>query len=133
VSTFTAADVHGVAEDCVAHLDEPIGDAACLPTFLLAREAARALEVVLTGEGADELFAGYDYYRSYPALRALRHAVARRLALLRGRPAPPGRSPLSGFGYALASADRTVAPRPAARRRSNARPRRSKRPASRTT
>ena len=36
-----------------------------LPTYLVARFAARAVKVVLTGEGADELFAGYRYHRDY--------------------------------------------------------------------
>lgn len=42
---------------------EPFGDAAALPLSVLARRAARDLKVVLTGEGADELFGGYARYR----------------------------------------------------------------------
>lgn len=45
------------------HADEPLGDAIVLPTFLLAREASRDVKVVLTGEGADELLAGYAFHR----------------------------------------------------------------------
>ncbi|HAM35260.1 MAG TPA: asparagine synthase (glutamine-hydrolyzing) [Elusimicrobia bacterium] len=45
-------------------LDEPIADSAILPTFLLARFARQRVKVVLTGEGADELFAGYDRYKA---------------------------------------------------------------------
>ncbi|HEY9723686.1 MAG TPA: asparagine synthase (glutamine-hydrolyzing) [Oscillatoriaceae cyanobacterium] len=45
------------------HLDEPIGDRAALPTLLLSRLARRHVKVVLTGEGSDELFAGYPRYR----------------------------------------------------------------------
>jgi asparagine synthase (glutamine-hydrolysing) len=45
-------------------LDDPVADYAALPTFLLAREAGRSLKVILTGEGGDELFAGYGRYRS---------------------------------------------------------------------
>ena len=44
-------------------LDEPIGDQALLPVYWLAREARRHATVVLSGEGADEVFAGYGYYR----------------------------------------------------------------------
>ena len=47
----------------VFHADEPIGDAACIPTFLLAKELSQYVKVVLSGEGADELFFGYDHYR----------------------------------------------------------------------
>ncbi|MBI3608474.1 MAG: asparagine synthase (glutamine-hydrolyzing) [Nitrospirae bacterium] len=45
-----------------ASLDEPVGDQAMLPLFWLCREAKKHVTVVLSGEGADEVFAGYDYY-----------------------------------------------------------------------
>jgi asparagine synthase (glutamine-hydrolysing) len=45
-------------------LDEPIGDQALLPLYWLCREARRHVTVVLSGEGADEVFAGYGYYRA---------------------------------------------------------------------
>lgn len=41
------------------HYDEPFADPAAVPLFLLSREAVRCVKVVLTGEGSDELFAGY--------------------------------------------------------------------------
>lgn len=47
----------------VAQFDEPFGDPSALPTYFLAREARREITVALTGEGGDELFAGYDRYR----------------------------------------------------------------------
>lgn len=46
-------------ESLVWHLDEPIGDPACLPTWLLSQEAAKEVRVVLTGEGSDETNGGY--------------------------------------------------------------------------
>lgn len=46
----------------VAAFAEPMADPAAIPTYLIAREAARDLKVVLTGEGADELFGGYGWY-----------------------------------------------------------------------
>jgi asparagine synthase (glutamine-hydrolysing) len=42
--------------------DEPFGDQAALPTMLLAEYARRDVTVVLTGEGADEVFGGYGNY-----------------------------------------------------------------------
>jgi asparagine synthase (glutamine-hydrolysing) len=43
-------------------MDEPLGDPAVLPLCWLSEAAARDVKVVLCGEGADELFAGYSYY-----------------------------------------------------------------------
>lgn len=48
----------------VAALDEPVGDQAMLPLFWLCREARKSVTVVLSGEGADEVFGGYEYYLS---------------------------------------------------------------------
>ncbi len=41
---------------------EPLADPAILPTFLLARTARQHVKVILSGEGADELFGGYPTY-----------------------------------------------------------------------
>lgn len=49
--------------EMVWHLDEPIGDAATLPTYVLSRFIKKKVTVVLAGEGGDELFAGYDNYK----------------------------------------------------------------------
>ncbi len=45
--------------------DEPFTDPAILPTFLLAKAAKKDVKVVLTGEGADEIFGGYRRYQRY--------------------------------------------------------------------
>ncbi len=47
----------------VWHTDEPIADPALIPVYLLSKEAKRTSTVVLTGDGADELFAGYEQYK----------------------------------------------------------------------
>jgi asparagine synthase (glutamine-hydrolysing) len=47
-----------------AALDDPVADYAIVPSALLARAAAPELTVVLTGEGGDEIFAGYGRYRA---------------------------------------------------------------------
>jgi asparagine synthase (glutamine-hydrolysing) len=52
---------------------EPISDPAVLPTFLLAEAARRSVRVVLSGEGADELFGGYPTYLGHALARGYRH------------------------------------------------------------
>ncbi|MDB5915341.1 MAG: hypothetical protein JWP22_4016 [Ramlibacter sp.] len=47
------------------HLDQPHGDASFLPTLRVSELAARHVKVVLTGDGGDELFAGYEKYADY--------------------------------------------------------------------
>jgi asparagine synthase (glutamine-hydrolysing) len=58
----------------VRHLDEPVGDQAALPMYLIARTASEHVTVVLTGEGSDELFGGYSRYRWYRLALALQRA-----------------------------------------------------------
>lgn len=55
-------DAAGMVEDFAWQMDEPFGDVSALPTFAVSRLAARHLKVVLSGDGGDELFAGYDRY-----------------------------------------------------------------------
>lgn len=47
------------------HLDQPHGDASFMPTLRVCELAAKHVKVVLTGDGGDELFAGYDKYSAY--------------------------------------------------------------------
>ena len=47
-----------------ARLDEPLGDSSLLPTYLLCGAARERVTVALGGDGADELFAGYDPFRA---------------------------------------------------------------------
>lgn len=53
--------------DIVSRLDEPMGDSSLLPTYLLCQHTRAKVTVALGGDGADELFAGYDPFK---ALRA---------------------------------------------------------------
>lgn len=48
----------------IYHLDEPIGDAIIVPTYILSELAKKHVKVVLTGEGADEIFGGYIHYKA---------------------------------------------------------------------
>jgi len=56
--------------EIVWYLDEPVADPALVPLFFIAREARKHVKVVLSGEGADELFGGYTIYREPLSLRA---------------------------------------------------------------
>lgn len=47
------------------HLDQPHGDASFMPTLRVSELAAKHVKVVLTGDGGDELFAGYEKYADY--------------------------------------------------------------------
>jgi asparagine synthase (glutamine-hydrolysing) len=50
--------------EIVAAMDDPVADYAIIPSWFLARRAAEEVKVVLSGEGGDELLAGYGRYRS---------------------------------------------------------------------
>ncbi len=81
---FTPTDAVDAATRYIDHLDEPIADAAQLPTFILSEIAHRHVKVVLSGEGADELFAGYDYYDRFATFsgrfRSSLEPIRRRMA-----------------------------------------------------
>ncbi len=62
---FAPRQVIDVVNDVAGMMEEPIADPAVLPTLLLASEARKHVKVVLTGEGGDELFAGYGYYERF--------------------------------------------------------------------
>ena len=60
----TAADFWRDLPAIAEAVDDPVCDYAVVPTYLLARAAVRDVKVVLTGEGGDELFAGYGRMRA---------------------------------------------------------------------
>ena len=70
------ADATSALEDLVWYFDEPFGDSSAIPTYLVSRLAAKQVKMVLSGDGGDELFAGYDRYARYARLRRLRASTA---------------------------------------------------------
>jgi asparagine synthase (glutamine-hydrolysing) len=76
--------------DIAWHMDEPLGDAAILPTYVISRHTKPHATVALAGEGADELFAGYERYRAGLA--------AERLGTLA---TPVGRAAARGVAHAF--------------------------------
>jgi asparagine synthase (glutamine-hydrolysing) len=60
----------------VWHQDEPVSEPAAIPTALVTQLARQTVTVVLTGEGGDELFAGYPKYAVEPWARTLAHVPA---------------------------------------------------------
>ncbi len=72
----------------VWYLDEPVADPALVPLFFIAREARKHVKVVLSGEGADELFGGYTIYREPLSLRPFEY-LPRPLRKSMGRMSAP--------------------------------------------
>lgn len=60
--------------------DEPLGDPSVLPTILVCREAAREVKVVLSGDGGDEPFLGYNRYARFAAWQQALNSVPLGLA-----------------------------------------------------
>jgi asparagine synthase (glutamine-hydrolysing) len=60
---ITAEQFAAAMPEVVWYLDDPVADPALVPLYFVAREARKHVKVVLSGEGADELFGGYTVYR----------------------------------------------------------------------
>ena len=55
-------DVIEIVDDLAWYLDEPLGDPSVIPTYMVSKLASEHVKVALSGDGGDELFAGYDKY-----------------------------------------------------------------------
>jgi asparagine synthase (glutamine-hydrolysing) len=69
VRTVSAEEMMAALPLIVWYLDDPVADPALVPLWFIAREARKHVKVVLSGEGADELFGGYTIYREPLSLR----------------------------------------------------------------
>ena len=61
----TDEEIHSILPKIIWHLDEPIADPAIIPTYIMSGLTKKKVSVVLLGEGADELFAGYPKYKLF--------------------------------------------------------------------
>ena len=76
-------DSIALVQRLIRHFDEPFGDSSAIPTFIVSEFAARHVKVALSGDGGDELFAGYDSFLEAERFRKLdvvplplRHALS---------------------------------------------------------
>lgn len=60
--TVDISDADALIADIVWHLDEPFADSSAVPTWILSKMTAQHMVVALSGDGGDELFAGYPKY-----------------------------------------------------------------------
>ncbi|MEZ5935876.1 MAG: asparagine synthase (glutamine-hydrolyzing) [Alphaproteobacteria bacterium] len=108
---IVSADAVGLLDKLVFHLDEPFADSSAIPTYLVAEAAARDVKMVLSGDGGDEIFGGYQRYLKQQTIERLR-----RLSLGLAGPALQGLGGLlpTAFGRRLGwLGRRTALPFPA--------------------
>jgi len=60
-----------LTERLVSHLDEPFGDFSIFPTYMVSEMARRHVTVILSGDGGDEIFGGYDHYQAQKLARMM--------------------------------------------------------------
>ncbi len=71
----------GSLETLAWHLDEPFADSSALPTYFISKLTRNDVTVVLSGDGGDEMFAGYDVYKGHVLSERLRRLPGPALGL----------------------------------------------------
>ena len=71
--TVTPQMVREMLPEYLKFIDEPYADGSAIPTYYVCQLAKEDVVVLLSGEGADEIFAGYETYAAYQAARFCRH------------------------------------------------------------
>ncbi|WP_424767894.1 asparagine synthase (glutamine-hydrolyzing) [Paenibacillus sp. sgz302251] len=89
----TAEDCFDLLPTIQYHMDEPQSNLSSLPLYFLAELASKHVTVVLSGEGADEIFGGYDWYDTTPTMKKYEKIpfAARRVVSLVSKKLPRNR------------------------------------------
>ena len=124
-AVIDADDFFGAARQVQWFMDEPLSNPSAIPLFFVAQAASEQVKVVVSGEGADELFGGYSHYREPLRLRRLSAAArdgsnrpgsgARRFPKVKGRRflmrgALPLRERFFRIDYVFSHAERELLP-----------------------
>ncbi|MFC2160363.1 asparagine synthase (glutamine-hydrolyzing) [Acidobacteriota bacterium] len=80
-----------LTEQLINHLDEPFGDFSIFPTFLVSKMAREHVTVILSGDGGDEVFGGYEHYLAQKMARLPLVAASQKILspLIKGFPPSP--------------------------------------------
>lgn len=70
---ITEKDYINALPKVVYSLDDPLADPSCVGIYFLSQKAKNYVKVVLSGEGSDELFGGYNIYKEYYSIKPFSH------------------------------------------------------------